>query len=245
MVSLDDDPFGVSQPLEIQSILTGLLSQRALVRLDIPGHAVSVISTLLDIDHQAGSIVLDNASDDEINRQLLQAPSVRLQGLLDKVMIEFSGPLSPALHEGRPALSMEQPRQLRRMQRRELFRIEVPASSTAACVIRDPSFPGEQIRFRMLDISAGGVRLADATGALSHTAVGTIFDTCTLELGDTGSVDVRLRLQRHAELIQENDKRLQIAALRFFKLPTNRQVTIQQFVGSLERAVMSRRWGMD
>jgi c-di-GMP-binding flagellar brake protein YcgR len=242
MTFQEDDPFAVSQPLQIQAILNGLLNKRTLVRLDIPGHTVSIISTLLAIDRKSGVVLLDSASEDEINAQLLRARSVRLQGTLDRVMIEFAGPLSPAQYGGRPALSMASPQKIRRMQRRDFFRVDIPASNLAACRIEDPSLPDGEARFRMLDLSAGGVRLADPRGLLSNATAGAML-ACTLELPDEDPVPVNLRLLRHAQLIQENGKPLHAAAFRFFNLPVNRQVTIQQFIGILERAIIARRWG--
>lgn len=242
MAPQEDDPFAVSQPLQIQAILNGLLNKRTLVRLDIPGHTVSIISTLLAIDRHSGAVLLDNASEDEINAQLLRAHSVRLQGTLDRVMVEFAGPLSPARHGSRPALAMTAPKKIRRMQRRDYFRVDIPASNPAACLIEDASLPAGKARFRMLDLSAGGVRLADNQGLLAKAPVGTML-AGTLELPDDDPVPVTLRLLRHAQLIQENGKPLHAAAFRFSDLPGNREVTIQQFIGILERALIARRWG--
>ena len=243
MAFQEDDPFAVSQPLQIQAILNGLLNKRTLVRLDVPGHTASIISTLLALDKRTGAVLLDNASEDEVNAQLLRARSVRLQGTLDRVMIEFSGPLSPAQHGGRPALSMAAPTRIRRMQRRDSFRVDIPPSNPAGCLIDDRLLPSGRARFRMLDLSAGGVRLADPEGLLSKMDIGTILPDCTLDLPGADPVDVSVRLLRHAQLIQENGKPLHAVAFRFFNLPGNRQITIQQFIGVLERAVIARRWG--
>lgn len=241
----EDDPYSVSQRLDIQGILQGLLHKRTLVRLDIPGHAVSVISTLLDVDVKHGTLILDNAMEDALNTQLLRAPAIRLQGMLDRVMIEFSGPVSPALHDGRPAFSMVWPDQLRRMQRREFFRMDVPASNPATCAIEHPSLPSGKASLPLANISAGGAQLIDRAELLAQHAVGTIFDDCTLDLPGVGPLDVSLRLLRQTRLTQDGDKPLLTIACRFFNLPANREITIQQYVSSLERAVLSRRWGAE
>src|SRR5690606_20014731 len=245
MVFQEDDPCLVSQPLEISSILQGLLSQRVLVRLDIPGKTVSIISTLLQVDAKAGTLLLGNATEDQINTQLMRAPEVRLQGTLDRVMIEFSGRLSPAMHQGKPALAMTWPTQLRRIQRREYFRVDVPASNPAHCLIRDPALPSGQARFRIADISGGGLQLVDRDNLLTETVVGSIFDHCTLELPDMDPQEVALRILRSTHLTQDNGKPQHQVACRFFNLPDNRQIAIQQYIGILERAVLARRWGIE
>lgn len=241
----EEDPFLVTQRLEIQGVLQGLLSKRALVRLDVPGHAVSIISTLLDVDVKKGTLLLDNASEDAINSQLLRAPRTRLQGMLDRVLIEFSGQLHPAMHEGRPAFSMAWPGELRRVQRREFFRMDIPASKPATILIRDPALPDGKANFALANISAGGLQINDREQQLAQHTVGAFFDDCTLTLPDVGPLEVELRLLRHSQLAQEGDKPLHMVACRFFNLPANRQITIQQYVGILERAVLARRWGTD
>ncbi|MGB6009602.1 flagellar brake protein [Castellaniella sp.] len=241
----EDDPYSVTQRLDIQNILQGLLHKRTLVRLDIPGHAVSVISTLLDIDVKQGTLILDNATEDALNTQLLRAPAVRMQGMLDRVMIEFSGKLTPTVYDNRPAFSMNWPDQLRRMQRREFFRMDTPASNPATCTIEDPSLPSGKVTLPLANISAGGLQLIDRTELLAHHAIGSFFDDCTLNLPEAGSLDVSLRLLRHTRLIQDSGKPLLTIACRFFNLPANREITIQQYVGSLERAVLARRWGTE
>ncbi|HET8596151.1 MAG TPA: flagellar brake protein [Castellaniella sp.] len=243
MAIKEDDPYSVSQRLDIQNILQGLLSKRTLVRLDIPGHAVSIISTLLDVDARKGTVLLDNASEDSLNTQLLRAPEIRLQGMLDRVMIEFTGPVHPVVHDGQPAFSMAWPEQLRRMQRREFFRMDIPASNPANCLIEAPTLPSGKATFPLANISAGGLQLIDRSELLASHAVGTIFDECTLNLPDIGELDIGLRLLRHTPLAQDGDKPLLTVAFRFFNLPANRQITIQQYVGTLERAVLARRWG--
>ncbi|WP_368643453.1 flagellar brake protein [Castellaniella ginsengisoli] len=245
MAFQEDDPCLVSQPLEISSIVQGLLNQRVLVRLDIPGKTVSIISTLLDVDPKTNTMILDNASEDQINTQLLRAPAVRLQGTLDRVMIEFSGPLSPAMHGGKPALSMAWPAQLRRIQRREFFRVDIPASNPAYCLIESNALPSGSARFRIADISAGGLQLVDHDKLLVDIPVGTIFEECTLELPDADELDVGLRVLRSTHLTQDNGKPQHQVACRYFNLPDSRQITIQQYIGTLERAVLARRWGME
>ncbi|MGB3423269.1 MAG: flagellar brake protein [Castellaniella sp.] len=241
----EDDPCLVSQSLEISSILQGLLTQRVLVRLDIPGKAVSIISTALEVDPKTGTLLLDNASEEQTNSQLLRATAVRLQGTLDRVMIEFSGPLSPAMHGGKPALAMVWPTQLRRVQRREFFRVDIPASNPAHCLIEHASLPAGRARFRIADISAGGLQLVDRDLLLTDAAVGTVFEECTLELPGAPELDLGLRVLRSTQLAQDNGKPQQQIACRFVNLPDNRQIAIQQYIGGIERAVLSRRWGMD
>lgn len=238
----DDSQYLVTLPIEIKSIVSSIFRHKTLVRLDVPGQTISLLSTILEIDAKSGALVMDVSSEASINVQLLRRESVRFQAMLQRILIEFQGPLTAATQNGKPALVMPQPTSLKRMQRREYFRVDVPPSSPATCTIRSPELPGGALTLTVRDISAGGLQLADNQQLLGD-ATDAIYDDCVLHMPDIGSIELRLRGVRTLELTQDNGKILHAVACRFVKLPNNRQITVQQYIGTLERLVMSRRWG--
>jgi c-di-GMP-binding flagellar brake protein YcgR len=212
------------------------------VRLDVPGRAISLLSTILEIDSKTDVLLMDVSSEATINLQLLRADSVRFQAVLQRILIEFHGPLAAATQAGKPALAMPLPISLKRLQRREYFRVDVPLNNPARCIIRSPDLPDGGLTFTVRDISAGGVQLIDAEQQLGDVT-GVIYENCTLYMPEIGQIDLQLRGVRSLELAQENDKVLHTAGFKFFQLPGNKQITVQQYIGTLERLVMSRRWG--
>lgn len=245
MNDLKDDHFSVTHALEIQRALKSLLADRVLVRLDVPGKNTSIISTILELDTRKKLVLLDNSSEDDINTRLLRADSVDLQGMLNGVMIQFSGRLVPALHDERPALAMAWPQAIRRIQRREFFRVNVPYSNPATCLLHHESFDDETAVFVLSDISAGGLQLMDRKHLLKSIPAGTIFSNCTLEMPDVAQLEIGLRLVRTQIFSQDNGKPLDLVGFSFYRLPGNYQITIQNYIGSLERAILARRWGID
>lgn len=240
----DDSLYLVTLPIEIKSIVSSILRHKTLVRLDVPGQAVSLLSTILELDAKTGAVVMDVSSEANINVRLLRTESVRFQAMLQRILIEFEGPLTATMQGGKPALSMPLPTSLKRMQRREYFRVDVPPSNPATCTLRSEQFPTGELTFTVRDISAGGLQLSDNLQQLGDAA-GAIYDDCTLHMPDTGDIKIQLRGVRSLELEQENDKTLYAVAFRYFNLPSNKQITIQQYIGTLERLVMARRWGAD
>lgn len=238
-----DDQYLVSQPLEIQSILNTLQRRRTLVRLDVPDHSTAVISTILHIDSGTGDLYLDNAAAADVNTRLLAAPSVRFQATLDRILIEFDGSLSPTQWEDKPAFLMARPESLYRLQRREYFRIEVPAKNPATFTVQDPPMGDANAVFPVYDISAGGLRLIDRDRLLGET-IGKIYDG-RLDMPDLQSLEIGLRVLRTSEMPSENGKGVQTVACKYFNLTTNKQIAIQQYIGQLERAMMARRWALD
>lgn len=238
----DDSQYLVTLPIEIKSIVNAIFKNKTLVRLDVPGQATSLLSTILEIDTKSGALVMDVSSDASVNVHLLRKESVRFQAMLQRILIEFDGPLTTTLQGGKPALAMPQPASLKRLQRREYFRVDVPPSNPATCTIRSPELPDGAFTFTVRDISAGGLQLADNRRLLGDTA-GATYDECVLNMPGIGSIEVRLRNVRLLDLSQESDKMLHAVACRFVHLPNNKQITVQQYIGTLERLIMSRRWG--
>jgi len=239
-----DDQYLVSQPLEIQSILNALRRKRTLVRLEVPEHATSVISTILDIDPASGALYLDNAAAADVNTRLLAAQSVRFQATLDRILIEFHGALKPAQWGDSPAFLMDRPESLRRLQRREFFRVEVPSRNPATFTVTDPPLKeGANTVFPVHDISAGGLRLVDKERQLGET-IGRIY-TGQLDMPGASSIEVCLRILRTAEIAAESGKGTQTVACKYFNLSTNKQIAIQQYIGRIERAMMARRWALE
>lgn len=241
---IDDSRYLVTLPIEIKSIVSSILRYKTLVRLDVPGQAVSLLSTILELDPKTDALVMDISSDADINVRLLRTESVRFQAMLQRILIEFEGPLTATMQGGKPALSMPLPASLKRMQRREYFRVDVPPSNPATCTLRAEQLPDGELTLTVRDISAGGLQLSDNQQQLGDVASSS-YDNCVLRMPDIGEIKINLRGVRSLELAQENEKNLYAAAFRYFNLPSNKQITIQQYIGTLERLVMARRWGAD
>ncbi|MDN5843168.1 MAG: flagellar brake protein [Alcaligenaceae bacterium] len=238
----EDNHYLVTLPLEIRSIMSSIARHNTLVRLDIPGRAVSLISTILQIDDKANRLVMDNASEAGVNSQLLHSTSVRFQAMLHRILIEFEGKLTPTTHQGKPALAMPMPAALQRLQRREHFRVDVPSVNPATCTLRHPMAPRGEISLPLRDISAGGLQIIDNDKYLDATP-GTVYDQCTLNLPEAGEIVVRLKVVHSLKLIQENGKILHAIACSYVDLQNRHEIIIQSYIGMLERAIMARRWG--
>lgn len=237
----DDSQYLVTLPIEIKSIVASILRHNILVRLDVPGQAISLLSTILELEPKSDALVLDVSSEASINVRLLRTQSVRFQAMLQRILIEFNGTLTATMHGGKPALLMPLPTSLKRLQRREYFRVDVPPSHPATCTIRSPGLPNGALTLTVRDISAGGLQLADNEQVLGDAA-GALYDDCVLHMPDIGDIELQLRGVRSLALAQDNDKVLHAVACRYVNLHNNKQITIQQYIGALERLVMSRRW---
>src|SRR5690606_31673582 len=114
------------------------------------------------------------------------------------------GSLSPTQWEDKPAFLMARPESLYRLQRREYFRIEVPAKNPATFTVLDPPMGDANPVFPVYDISAGGLRLIDRDRLLGET-IGKIYDG-RLDMPDLQSLEIGLRVLHQRDALRERQR---------------------------------------
>src|SRR5699024_10981172 len=98
-------------------------------------------------------------------------------------------PAQTIMHDGRQALQFPFPHALRRIQRRDHFRVDIPVSAPLWCQVPASEKTTETLRVK--DISAGGLALFDPE-TLVDAGVGSRLEACTLELPDIGTITFTL-----------------------------------------------------
>jgi c-di-GMP-binding flagellar brake protein YcgR len=239
---LEEDPYSVTSPLEIKSLLKSVQRRKALVRMHIKGTDASIVTTILDVLDD--SLLVDIANNTDFNQHVMRAANVSFDAMVDGVKVQFtSGKIGSANHGGLPALRVPMPETVLRIQRRDAYRVEVPMSLQASCRFRMPDGkPGPVLRIR--DISSGGISVTDAAQELGADQ-GTIFDSCELVLPETGNIELSVRLVRKTEETLPNGKKQDILGLKFFNLSRPVQFRVQQFITVLERRQNARRRGFE
>jgi c-di-GMP-binding flagellar brake protein YcgR len=240
----EEDPFTVTSPLEIKSLLKSVQRRKALVRMHIKGTEASIVTTILHVDADSSSLLVDTASDSEFNQRVLRSPTIMFDTMVDGVKIQFqAGGITTATYDKLPALRVPLPETLLRIQRRDSYRVEVPMSLQTTCRFSLPNGkPGPVMRIR--DISAGGISVIGAENEL-EAEMGSFFDPCELSLPEVGAVPVVLRLVRITEDTLPNGKKQQILGMKFFDISRPAQFKVQQFITILERKQNARRRGFE
>ncbi|MBB5215976.1 flagellar brake protein [Parapusillimonas granuli] len=257
---LDDERYLVTSKLEIRSILRAIERNKALLRLQITGSSVGIVTTVLKVEDDA--TIIDATRNDAINRRLIAGEDeIRLETNLERVLIRFFATnITACEHEGAPALRMAFPERLQRIQRREHYRIDVPASNPAKCTIpresagqdkevtldvRDISWDGNKdVTVELKDISAGGVSIVSYAANFPH-GKGTIYSNCRLDLPDVGSITVNLKVVQARTETQANGKERVVIGCAFVDLDRGAQQDIQRYINVLERKLIAKRRGLE
>lgn len=240
-----EDPFLVTSDLEIRSILRSIQRQEILVRMyaaQTPD--LSVMTTILGFDDGWSRVYVEPATDNNTNARLQQAAPIEFETQVNQASVSFStGRLALSEYAGGQAFSFPMPASLIRIQRREFFRVQIPAGEPINCMvpILEPGKAPRRAFAKVKDISAGGVALLDVDNTLPHESGITLKDA-RLNLPELGPAVVDLAVVRVS--FREIDRR-RVAELgcQFIDPPTSSSVLIQSYIGRLERRMNAKMRG--
>lgn len=239
-----NDPFLVTSPLGIKSVLRALVSQNTLVHMRLEQDAQAIITTLLDVHTEQKHIIVDAATDADFNQRLTQSPIAHFDAQVNGVRVQFrtDGQAQPYTFDQRDAFLLPYPDALRRLQRRDHFRIDVPVSSPLFCSLSLRT--GQDVSLPVKDISAGGVALLDRNEVIVESE-GSLLKNCTFELDDVGTVVVDLRIRRISHQLLGDGKATRVVACEFYQPAPADAIMVQNYIGRLERMLNARRRGFD
>ncbi|MBC7203374.1 MAG: flagellar brake protein [Pusillimonas sp.] len=239
-----NDPYTLTAPLEIQSVLRNIKLNKSLVHIYVLGQDASAITTVLDVDSKEDRLIVDAFNDPAVAQQVKRARKLIAQATLDRIHVKFvCPPLEPCDFEGKPALKAAMPTALSYLQRRDAYRIETPVVNPVMCTITlSEDNKARKVHLPLADISIGGVGLYDEQQLPGHST-GTLYRDCQIALPDVGNFSVALRIQHVTDQTLTNGKtRLRLGCA--FVNPSNSAVNmVQRYVGRLERELLAKKRG--
>lgn len=237
----EHDPHRISSRYEMLRLLRRMLDDGLLIQMQGPHPHISVVTTLMDIDLDAEHLIIDCASHDAINQQFLEAGTADFETSIDQVKVQFSTDhITATYFEGKPALSIDLPEFIRRIQRREFFRVPVPVSNPATCALMLSHPP---IVFDLYDISVGGVALLDKNRQVNFR-LGMLLHDCTLHLPDVGTITVTLQITRERELLLPSGTPIRHIGAAFVGLQGVAENQVQTYTTRLERQLIAKERGL-
>ena len=222
---------------EILFQLRAIQKRKLLVNLDIQGSREIVVTSVLAVNEANNSVILDCARGDALNQNLLSGKGAEFVTQLDGVSITFmTGPVTLCTYDKLPALKIALPKSMIRLQRREDFRVPMPIANPVKCIV--PAVSDGQpdpVTTHIVDISCGGVALADSSGRI-NTETGTILENCRLLLPEQDAVFTTLEVRNSAQVRRPNGSFQTRVGCRFVDLPPESANRLQRFVTEIERA---------
>ncbi len=237
--------YEVTAPREVLGLLDDICEHKPLVALAY-GAGDSFLTSLLQVDRDNRSIVLDAMVDTAVNERATRASRVSLRTMLDniRIIIPVTG-LRTCLHENRPALCANLPESLIRLQRREHYRIQTPMGKPVQAAIPMAGTTGQStVRLSLFDISCGGVALIEDQAVLDET-VGREYPQCRIDLPGIGVIETTLQVRESQEFTLRNGLTRRRIGCQFVNPSPTILSAINRYIMKLERELNARRAGLE
>jgi c-di-GMP-binding flagellar brake protein YcgR len=230
---------------EIIAFLRSIGEKNQLIRMLIHGEADVCVTSILGVDPDTNTVVLDRSINPEQNLRILAAKRVSFETSLDKIRILFaSDGVSEVQFENGPALQITLPSTLVRLQRREFYRMATPVSNPVRAIIPMPEeLGGGTAIFPLSDISCGGIAILDNKLMLGNT-IGNNYLLCRIDLPDIGVVTTTLQIRNSLDLTLLNNKANRRLGCRFVDISRANMAMVQRYITKLERERNARVAGL-
>lgn len=237
--------YEVESRREIVALLRQISEKNQLIRLLVKGEADVCVTSLLAVDPDHGTIVLDRSISPEQNARIVAAPRVMCETSLDKIRIVFSlQNLGETRFEGGVALRADLPATLIRLQRREFYRMPTPVTTPVLATIQLPAdLGGGKAAFPLADISCGGIAILDNKHQLGNT-IGATYRDCRVELPEIGAVSTSLQIRNALDMTLLNNKTTRRLGCQFVDISRGNMAAVQRYITRLERERNARLAGL-
>ena len=238
------DPFRIDSIAEIDQLLLDIIKQGALVRMHSSASSEATITTLVDVDFDKERLFIDAAAQQSTNDALIRHGTVHCDTQINHVSIEFQLTLlEQTVVDGHTTLIGTLPLFVRRIQRRDSFRVQPHTSNPASCTLE---FDNQTITLPIFDISASGVSLLDKKHIFESLDLpkGYVFEACTLELPGIGKIDLDLKLVRQQDQGSVAGKTVSRYGYAFFSFTPADKIRIQNYINQEERLRIARERGL-
>lgn len=237
---LQDVRYQVSSRREIMALLSAVMKENLRLTMALKDVESEVSTSILHMDEDA--MFLKAAPDPDLNKAIVESDDIVFAANPPNALIKFSAKVQRTQVEHFLALRVDIPDSMVRIQRREFFRIAVPASASLRCKLR---FTTEDGQFNIVwasvhNISAGGIGMTDHSGAIPLTT-NVVYGDCHLELGVATPIPVRLKVRSSKKEELPNDKHVHHFGCEFIETPRAILANIQRFILQLERELNAQK----
>jgi len=242
----DVSPYQVHSRREILSLLRAMHERNQLVSMQAGG-ADTVMTSVLDVDEDAGLVVIDRAPSKLVNQRILDSDKVSFETLLDNIrIIFFADRVGECLYDNAPALYIAVQSSVIRLQRREHYRVATPVANPVRCAITFPPNAdgngGGTAVVTLKDISGGGIGVVDEKKLLDNT-IGRVYKNCRVELPGA-PLSCTLQIRNSNDLQLSNGKSIRKLGCMFVDLPAPMAATVQRYITKLERERNAKATGL-
>jgi c-di-GMP-binding flagellar brake protein YcgR len=242
----DLERYTVSSRREIINLLRSVSARNQLVRMQPEGSGDAVVTSILLVDDASNAMVVDCAPSRLINERILESQKVLFETVLDNIRINFAATrVESCDFDERPALLIDLPATVIRLQRREFYRVQTPIAAPVKCSIPVTDAytnSPKPVNVALSNVSAGGIGVLDDRKLIAPE-IGRNFPNCRIDIPG-GPVAVTLQLRNSQDLTLSNGKQVRRLGFMFVEPPSAALASVQRYITKLEREENARKTGM-
>lgn len=247
----EDSEYHLHSQAQILTILRSLKDSHASITLYFNNGDDFLITSLFAVDEEKSMLVLHMSANAALNKHALTRDKLICISRLDKVKIQFVlRGLKSALYRGRQCFLAAIPESLLRLQRREYFRLTIPARSPVKCRIPLPVSEGAEgesepriVEVDVMDISGGGVGMGMPPEDVDFN-IDMVFHKCEIELPSGGTIVASLRVRSIFDVTRHDGKISRRAGCDFVNLADPMLTMLQRYIIVEERERKAREAGL-
>ena len=229
----ENSGFLIRSKKEIQFILYRIAQQGARAALYYNEGNDFILTTLLGADEHG--IWIDVGPHATKNRRLAQSREVIFISSHHQVKVQFEAHhIENMLFGSHEAFYLPLPDTLLRLQRREYFRVPIPASKPLECIVpAKPDMPASRREVTIMDISGGGMALVCEEHDTELQA-GEIYPDCHIFLPGIGVLTATIRVKNTFKITLHNGLVRERAGCEFVQLDGKMSILLQRYVDLLQ-----------
>ncbi len=190
------------------------------------------LTSIVDVLRDQNILVLDVSPDPELNQKITDADNIVLKTKHLGVTAQFkTQSIQTAKFQGQHLFACAIPDDLLWVQRREHFRVRIPQSNNALFQIKTNQ--GDTNEYRIIDVSGGGIAIADESFSLKVEA-GDEFNDVALIFNDELSCSTDLTVQNTLPLHFDKPTAGQRIGCHFSGLFTDFSADLQRYINQLD-----------
>ena len=221
----------LTSPHEIAFLIKSLVKRGDRISVIFQEGKQSFLTILLGIAPREGLFYFDIGGSNEINRAFLTAESCTFTTFVDGIRIQFSVKgCREAKLAGETVFAAPIPPRLLRLQRRELFRLQLPSAKPFTARICRGTAREELLPLH--DISVGGIGIL-TPNTLNYVQL-EVLENCWLDLRESGMIRCTLEVRYVNTMEGRTGKPLWHMGCRFLDLPSSDETQIQRFMAKIE-----------
>ena len=225
------DKFLVNSKIEILYILRSMMRSKSLLTLTFGENVI--LTTIIGVNSKRREIIFDCGANEDANLSAEKAHKLAASSLLFQVPVHFMClNLERIQFEGGDAFVTKFPEGIRRIQKREQFRTDIPMYLQLKCKLPTPE--GDFAETLVKNISQGGMRVIDQSNKVPF-GIGIEYQGGLIDLNSIGTAKVNLQVISVSQITRRDGTKCLGAGLEFTGTTDKRSFTmIQQYVIKLQ-----------